>query len=74
MLTENIFRTFQLVAVRRIAYEETTVSILGAEEGFTSVRNYISVGRCFDRGAPDNWMSQENCHYYVITLLGSLKV
>ena len=58
MLTENIFGTFQLVAVRRIAYEEAAVSILGAEEGFTRVRNYISVGRCFDRRAPQNWICQ----------------
>jgi len=54
MLTENILRTFQLVAVRRIAYEEAAVSILGAEEGFTYARNHISVGRCFDRRAPYN--------------------
>ena len=57
MLTKNILRTFQLVA-RRIAYEEAAVSILNAEGGFARVRNYISVGRCFNGRTPHNWMGQ----------------
>ena len=61
MLTGSISRTLQLVAIRRITCKEAAVSILGADEGFTHFRNYISVLRCFNRRALYNWMDKNVC-------------